>query len=568
MKIVALDFVGNILGDIPLLGRKMWMDLEGKPYVWHIIERLKKCKKIDEILLFSQDIEENKEVVDLCSRWNLNFRFSVKFWDWEGFFNWNKQLEAEIVILNISFSPLIDPDGLGLMIEYFISNKLDYLESEDTSKLIIINSKIWQRLYELEKHFETFRNIWPNIVKERKDLFKSDTFGKLDKIEFLGKNSLRWYPCLRKVYNRFYQPGEIINLDEVLSLYEQYPEWFEFLPGSQIEIEITNDCNLKCIMCPRISRMNREIGCMDFDLFKKIINEIEVSSIHFSGLGEPLLHPQIRDMFAYAKEKGLEVGLWTNGLELTKELSEEIIDKGFLDYIIFGLDAATKETYAKIKGVDAFDKAVENITRFLKLKKEKVTRMEKDTPGWWGRVKPIVGIQILKMKENDAEIEQFMDKWNWMDKIRKMINYRNRSQELSKIENEGERSLSSQKLNKELWETFYAKAELPVEHAIIGHFNNFCGQIEDRSVVDVTPLKRFSCRQLENGLTIFWNGDVTLCRQDFDGEHPLGNLKEQSLDVILESNRLEAIWQTHKAAEYDKLPLCKDCKEWYYNLYA
>ena len=324
---------------------------------------------------------------------------------------------------------------------------------------------------------------------------------------------------------------------------------------NQLEIELTNDCSLKCIMCPRTSNMKREIGCMHFDVFKKIIDETDASSIHFSGLGEPLLHPQIKEMFTYAKEKGLEVGLWTSGLELTEELSEQIIEREFVDYIIFGLDAANKETYVKTKGVDALDKAVENITRFLKLKREKITGLEKDAPEWWGKVKPIVGVQILKMKETDAEIEEFMNKWDFQDKARKMINYRNR------VEKE------PRKVTVELWQTFYDKF-LPVEHAIIGHFNNYCGQIEDRSAIDVTPLKRFPCKQLQSGISVLWNGDVVLCRQDFDGEHPLGNLKGKSLTEILESEELEDIWQAHKKGEYGKLPLCKDCKEWYYNLYA
>ena len=378
--------------------------------------------------------------------------------------------------------------------------------------------------------------------------------------------------------------------------------------GNQLEIEVANDCNLKCIGCPH-QRMKRGTGYMDFELFKKIIDEAYNSyfvGVHFSGLGEPLLHPQAKEMFSYAKVKGLEVGLWTNGLELTEELSKQIIEREFVDYIIFGLDAATKETYAKVKGVDVFDKVTENITRFLKLKKEKVAGMEKDTTGWWGKVKPIIGVQNLKMRETDAEIERFMDKWDFQDKLRKMLNWKQKMEEVTKelrpleeelnkikdklnwrepvkeeigkakkpdevreteVELEKKRAKLMKPLDKLYWGTFYDKFP-PVEHAIIGHFNNYCGQIEDRSVIDVTPLKRFPCKQLQSGISVLWNGDVVLCRQDFDGEHPLGNLKEQGLSEILESENLKDIWQAHKDEEYDKLLLCKDCKEWYYNLYA
>jgi len=557
MKVVAQDFVGNILGGYPIpFGKKMWIILEGKPYIWHIVERLKKCKKIDEIFFFAQDTDENKEAINLCNQWNLDLRLVGKSWNWkEDYFNWSKQLEAEIVIFNIPYFPLIDPKNLDSMIEYFISNKLDYLKSsEDTVRLIIINSNIFQRLYELEKDFEVFK-VWTSIVEKRNDLFKIDNFSVLKEVKFLGKDYLKWPLLTRKIYKRFYRSPGIMDLNEVFSLYEKEPEWFEFLPESQLEIEVTNDCNLKCIMCSRTTKMDREIGYMDFELFKKVIDETEsFGSVHFSGLGEPLLHPQIKEMFAYAKEnakeKRLEVGLWTNGLNLDEEISKEIIEKKLLDYIIFGLDAATREIYAKVKGIDAFDKAVGNITKFLELKKE----ILKDEPKYYGIRKPLIGVQIIKMKEIDKEIEKFMNEWDIQEKVKKMINYRSRVQK-------------SESVDAELWETIYSKF-LPVEHAIIGHFNNFCGQIEDRSVIDVTPLKRFPCKQLQSGISILWNGDIVLCRQDFDGEHPLGNLKGKSLTEILESEKLKNIWQARKDGEYDKLPLCKDCKEWYYNLYA
>jgi radical SAM protein with 4Fe4S-binding SPASM domain len=312
--------------------------------------------------------------------------------------------------------------------------------------------------------------------------------------------------------------------------------------------------------------MLREVGYMNFDLFKKIIKNMYASSIHFSGLGEPLLHPQIREMFTYAKEEGFEVGLWTNGLNLSEDFSKEIVEKELVDYIIFGLDAATQETYAKVRGVDVYDKVVENITRFLELKKEKAAKMEKDSLGWWERVKPIVGVQILKMKETDLEIEEFMNKWDWMDKVKKMINYRNRSQEVSKLENEGEKQQASRKLSEELWKTFYTKAKLPVEHAIIGHFDRYCNQIEDKSVIDVTPLKRFTCRQLSSSPTILWNGDAVVCRHDINGEYILGNLRKQDMKDI--TKKIEDLWQAHRDGKYDNLPLCGNCKEWYYDLYA
>ena len=42
----------------------------------------------------------------------------------------------------------------------------------------------------------------------------------------------------------------------------------------ELILEITNACNLSCIMCPRVN-MQRKVGYMDFELFKSIINQIK-----------------------------------------------------------------------------------------------------------------------------------------------------------------------------------------------------------------------------------------------------------------------------------------------------
>jgi radical SAM protein with 4Fe4S-binding SPASM domain len=233
------------------------------------------------------------------------------------------------------------------------------------------------------------------------------------------------------------------------------------------------------------------------------------------------------------------------------------------------------------------------------MRREKILKLkDKD---YQGDINPIVALQILKMKENDHEIEEFWSRWSRREKIERMLNWRKRCQEIeeklkplreevddlkrglnwSKKSTKKPEELKSteKKLEIErqrlyeplekLWhKTFYENCDLPIEHVVIGHFNNFCGEIEDRSVVDVTPFKRFPCRQLKAGISVLWNGDVVLCRQDFDGRYPLGNLKNQHLEEIIENGKLEEIWQAHKDEKYDKLPLCKDCKEWYYNLYA
>src|SRR3990167_9714802 len=67
-----------------------------------------------------------------------------------------------------------------------------------------------------------------------------------------------------------------------------------------LDIESTNACNLKCIMCCR-DFMEDGVGQMSQEIYAKIFQEVIPYSIKLNWRGEPFLHPQIVWKVAYAK---------------------------------------------------------------------------------------------------------------------------------------------------------------------------------------------------------------------------------------------------------------------------
>src|SRR3989304_7421345 len=67
--------------------------------------------------------------------------------------------------------------------------------------------------------------------------------------------------------------------------------------------EPTSYCNLKCPMCTSKDIPEDKIGYMDWDLYKKIIDEAKdfVHDINLFIGGEPLFHKRLPDMISYAK---------------------------------------------------------------------------------------------------------------------------------------------------------------------------------------------------------------------------------------------------------------------------
>lgn len=166
-----------------------------------------------------------------------------------------------------------------------------------------------------------------------------------------------------------------------------------------INIESTNECNLECIMCPRLS-MTRKTGCMDMILFKKIIDDVK-DKIKFAWLsiaGEPFLNKNIFKMISYAKLSGIKVGISTNATILNKSIIKNIIDSG-LDYIIFSFDGATKETYEKVRSGANYDHVKDNIRQFITEKKKNSAKI-------------FTVLQCIYMQETEKDIANFKKMWN------------------------------------------------------------------------------------------------------------------------------------------------------------
>jgi len=133
-----------------------------------------------------------------------------------------------------------------------------------------------------------------------------------------------------------------------------------FLPKMPhvICIELTNDCNMACPHCARQRFMHRDIGYMDFELFKKIVDEISACQwcfLRIGGLGEPALHPYLPQMMDYIMHRPFKVELVTNGT-LVRTFSPQTILNWHIDLLDISIDGHDEASYARCRpGGDYID---------------------------------------------------------------------------------------------------------------------------------------------------------------------------------------------------------------------
>jgi radical SAM protein with 4Fe4S-binding SPASM domain len=226
-----------------------------------------------------------------------------------------------------------------------------------------------------------------------------------------------------------------------------------------------------------------------------------------NGICEPLLWPDLPEVVRYAREIGLvDVMFNTNGLLLEEDVSRRLIRAG-LTRIMISLDAFTRETYRQARPGSDFDRVVENIKRFVRLRDE------------MGRVLPIVRVSFCVTSLNEAELEDFIEYWSPVVDFFSIQHYGNTFE--GRFADERSRLFSE-------------------SHQYNPGLAPRCAQ----------PWKRVMVRH---------NGDVIPCC-DASGLHLIiGNIHRDSLQSIWLDDRAEAIRRLHYEGRYEDHPICRAC---------
>lgn len=145
-------------------------------------------------------------------------------------------------------------------------------------------------------------------------------------------------------------------------------------PPEQIAVIVTDTCNFRCPMCQYAFsdspgyRLNQK-GNMEPKIFRKLMDETPGRPLVTLTGGEPLLHPQVSDLIAYAHAKGCPTTLTTNGWFLKQQA--QTLCKAGLDLLIISVDGPSK-IHNRIRGDKAFEHLAEGVDAILRLPKRPV----------------------------------------------------------------------------------------------------------------------------------------------------------------------------------------------------
>lgn len=266
-----------------------------------------------------------------------------------------------------------------------------------------------------------------------------------------------------------------------------------------VDLELASVCNLKCPMCYTISPEFREkvnTKLMDFELFKKVIDEIggKVPALRLSLRGEATLHKQFIECIAYAKQSGIkEVSTLTHGGKLTPEFFKKMVDAG-IDWITISIDGVG-ETYEKIRKPIKFNEILEIVKNIKKYKDDH------------GLHRPVLKIQGIwpAIQENP---EQYYD-------------------------------------------TFAPYADLVAFNPLIDYLSK-----DD----DIVYVDEFTCPQQYQRLVIGADGLVMKCSNDEENQEVIGDVNLETVHQVWHGEKMNKVRAMHLQEQgFMQSTVCKKC---------
>jgi MoaA/NifB/PqqE/SkfB family radical SAM enzyme len=286
---------------------------------------------------------------------------------------------------------------------------------------------------------------------------------------------------------------------------------------------LSNQCNLKCVMCPYHSPLfiqNRQTDYFDakrwmpLEMVERLTAELKDNNqpitFHMGELDEPMLHPDLPAIVRLlAGVPQSTVHITSNGNLLSEKLGRELIEAG-IKSIQFSVDAQTQATYKKIRGAK-LEKVQRNVERFLRLR-------DRLHPGLY------VNLCIINQEHAAEEIEDFKAYWR----------------------SKGASSVSVYQLFK------------PAEG------NDAQWVVPNKYYEEKT---RKPCTALWDQCFVYPDGEVSLCcttliRVPQDGVISKGNLKMQPLRDIWFGALYQKVREDLIDERFDEHKYCADCDNW------
>lgn len=287
-----------------------------------------------------------------------------------------------------------------------------------------------------------------------------------------------------------------------------------------LSIEPTTACNLRCPECPSgLRNFTRPTGNLKADFFKKVMDEAhrDLMFLIFYFQGEPYINPDFLDMAAYASRKGIYTITSTNGHFLNDTNARRTVESG-LNRLIISVDGTTQDVYENYRiggNLEAVLQGARNVVKWKKALKAST---------------PHLVFQFLVVRPNEHQIAAV-------------------------YQLAAEIGIDEVKLKTaQVYDYENGNDLIPT----IGRYARYHRNEDGTYSVKNKLLNH--CWKLWHSCVITWDGMVVPCCFDKDANHPMGSLREASLNDIWH-NADYAQFRKQLLKGRNQIDICTNCTE-------
>jgi MoaA/NifB/PqqE/SkfB family radical SAM enzyme len=295
---------------------------------------------------------------------------------------------------------------------------------------------------------------------------------------------------------------------------------------SNVDLDFTRRCNLRCAHC-YADAGPADAGELSTEELRGLLDqvaELQTLSVTVGSGGEAMLRPDLLDILAYGRGKGLLMFLVTNGLLLTPEIAQRL--KELRVVVSVSLDGASAEAHNAVRGhPQAFEQAI------AALKLLKATGC-------------VTAVNLTLNKRNYHEMPRFLALVRSLGlkyvSVNRMIPVGRGAANAHLLMNGAEFKQAVHDLRAHIGPDLVMSSQDPILDRAFKTVTRAAG--EQRTGIEMV----YACTAGLTSFAVKANGDVVPCRMI---PVPVGNVREASLQAIWdgarfdrEKERLGQIW--------------------------
>jgi spore coat polysaccharide biosynthesis protein SpsF (cytidylyltransferase family) len=226
------------------LPKKVLAKIEGKPMLWHIIERVKKAKNINEIIIATTNRKEDKKIIKIAKKSGVKSFAGSEEDVLDRYYKAAEKYNTDIIVRITGDCPFVDPEIIDKIVEFFKKNNFDYVSTGHITKQkhelnypAGLNTEVFS--------FSALKKAWKQALlpSEREHvtpyIWKNDKLFKIRTINS-GQNfsHMRWtvdekqdLKLIREVYKKLYSDQKIFLMQDILDLFKKEPYLMEINKG-------------------------------------------------------------------------------------------------------------------------------------------------------------------------------------------------------------------------------------------------------------------------------------------------------------------------------------------------